>query len=64
MNYELKLFYSWLQKNRILGFEFNQIQPGINHQSNGQSGLSSRSWNRVFASLVFSDESAFYYLKA
>ncbi|MEH6385639.1 MAG: phospholipase A [Colwellia sp.] len=63
-NYEPELFYSWQQKNRILGFEFNQIQLGINHQSNGQSGLSSRSWNRVFASLVFSDESAFYYLKA
>lgn len=63
-NYEPELFYSWQQNHSILGFEFNQVQFGINHQSNGQSGLSSRSWNRVFASLVFSDESAFYYIKA
>ena len=31
--------------------------------SNGQSGIRSRSWNRIFASIVFSDDDDIYYLK-
>lgn len=32
---------------------FQGLQVGINHQSNGRSQLLSRSWNRVYADLVF-----------
>lgn len=63
-NYEPEIFYSLQNELSILGFEFNQIQIGFNHQSNGQSGARSRSWNRLFASALFSDANAFYYVKA
>jgi len=63
-NYEPEIFYSFQNEISILGFEFNQIQLGFNHQSNGQSGARSRSWNRLFASALFSDANAFYYVKA
>lgn len=62
-NYEPEVFYNWQYDLRLLGFKFNQVQLGINHQSNGQSGARSRSWNRIFASVLFSDANAFYYLK-
>lgn len=63
-NYEPEVFYSWQKEIKLLSFEFNQIQVGFNHQSNGQSGLRSRSWNRLFVSTLFSDADAFYYVKA
>ena len=63
-NYEPEIFYSFQNELNIFGFEFNQIQLGFNHQSNGQSGARSRSWNRLFASALFSDSNAFYYVKA
>ena len=62
-NYEPELYYSWHNDVSILGFNFNEIQLGVNHQSNGQSDIFSRSWNRLFASVLFSDESSYYYFK-
>ncbi len=62
-NYEPEVFYSWNSEFEFAGFVFNQAQVGFNHQSNGQSGFRSRGWNRLFASITFSDEQAFYYLK-
>jgi len=62
-NYEPEIFYTWQNSMHLLGFEFNQLQLGFNHQSNGQSGALSRSWNRVFAAAIFSNEDAFYYVK-
>lgn len=62
-NYEPEVFYAWQSNLTLLGFKFNQIQAGFNHQSNGQSGSRSRSWNRFFVSALFSDEEAFYYIK-
>ncbi|WP_088330558.1 phospholipase A [Lacimicrobium sp. SS2-24] len=63
-NYEPELFYNFETKLKILGYRFNLAQIGINHQSNGQNQLRSRSWNRLYGSLLFSDETSFYYLKA
>jgi phospholipase A1 len=62
-NYEPEIFYAWQTNYSLLGYKFNAFQAGINHQSNGQSQLRSRSWNRLFGSLVFSDDDSFYYLK-
>ena len=42
------------------GFKNRLIQLGINHQSNGQSGTSSRSWNRIYADFIFEKDN--YYL--
>lgn len=62
-NYEPEIFYNWQSDINLLGYKFNAFQLGINHQSNGQNQLRSRSWNRLFGSLLFSDDDSFYYLK-
>jgi len=46
----------WVQFNtnwELFGIRNTWNSFGINHQSNGQSGELSRSWNRLFATLVF-----------
>lgn len=63
-NYEPELFYAWRNELAFSGFKFNQIRLGLSHQSNGQSDLGSRSWNRLFASAMFSDDDSFYHIKA
>ncbi|WP_026375402.1 phospholipase A [Aestuariibacter salexigens] len=63
-NYEPEIFYAWRNDFSALGLKFNEFRFGFNHQSNGQSGLKSRSWNRLFASVLFSDDDDFYYAKA
>lgn len=63
-NYEPEMFYSWRNELTFAGYKFNQIRLGLSHQSNGQSGLRSRSWNRLFSSAMFSDDKYFYYIKA
>ena len=63
-NYEPEIFYNWQSEINLLGYKFNAFQLGVNHQSNGQNLLRSRSWNRLFGSLLFSDDDSFYYLKA
>ena len=62
-DYEPEIYYAWSNELSLLGFKFNQLQLGFNHQSNGRSNELSRSWNRFFASALFSDESSFYYVK-
>lgn len=62
-NYEPEVFYQWNANLSLLGYKFNLLRVGINHQSNGQDGLKSRSWNRIVATALFSDENSAYYLK-
>ncbi|MDT0595857.1 phospholipase A [Glaciecola petra] len=62
-NYEPEVFYQWNANLSLLGYKFNLLRVGINHQSNGQDGLKSRSWNRIVATALFSDENTAYYLK-
>lgn len=63
-NYEPELFWQQNTDINVLGYTFNSIQAGFNHMSNGQSGDRSRSWNRLFASLLFSSKENLYYIKA
>ncbi|MDF2176753.1 phospholipase A [Aliiglaciecola sp. CAU 1673] len=63
-NYEPELFYTFQTKIKLLGYRFNLAQIGLNHQSNGQNQLRSRSWNRLIGTLLFSDEESLYYLRA
>jgi len=47
---------AWVQFHpgwEILGFKNSWNSFGINHQSNGQGGTLSRSWNRLFAWITF-----------
>lgn len=62
-NYEPEVFYQWDANWDLFGYRFNLANIGINHHSNGQNGLKSRSWNRLYASVIFSDADSLYYLK-
>jgi phospholipase A1 len=52
-NHEPEMFLTFLTRQPFLGLTNRIISFGINHQSNGQSGALSRSWNRLFAEFVF-----------
>nr|WP_267892632.1 phospholipase A [Candidatus Hamiltonella defensa] len=51
-NYEPQLFLGWATHYKLAGWVLRDIQIGINHQSNGRSQETSRSWNRVFLKLM------------
>jgi phospholipase A1/A2 len=63
-NYEPEVFYQWQADLSLLKYRFNALQIGVNHQSNGQSGLRSRSWNRVIFTALFSDADSAYYVRS
>ncbi|SPY34108.1 phospholipase A [Pasteurella canis] len=51
-NYEPQLFLAWKTHHLLpLGWEMQDIETGINHQSNGRNDREklSRSWNRIYA---------------
>ncbi len=52
-NHEPEAWIQFRHDWKILGFNNNVNVIGFNHQSNGQSGVLSRSWNRVYGSFVF-----------
>jgi phospholipase A1 len=52
-DYQPDGWLSFLTDVRLLGFSMRQVSGGFVHQSNGQSGSLSRSWNRVAASADF-----------
>ena len=59
-DHEPELFLIFENDWQFLGFENRLIQLGVVHQSNGQSGSLSRSWNRIYADFIF--EKGKYYL--
>jgi phospholipase A1 len=52
-NHEPELFLGIQNNWKIWGFTNRLIFFGISHQSNGQSGDKSRSWNRLYADFIF-----------
>jgi phospholipase A1 len=52
-NYEPELMLGFLTNNKVLGLRNRVIRLGLVHQSNGQSGEISRSWNRLYADFIF-----------
>lgn len=59
-DHEPELWLSHRTKWKMLGLTNRLIQAGIVHQSNGSSGDNSRSWNRVYANLIF-ERGHFYF---
>ncbi|MTD29286.1 phospholipase A [Erwinia sorbitola] len=51
-NYEPQLFLGWATDYRLAGWTLRDVETGLNHQSNGRSDPTSRSWNRVYARLM------------
>lgn len=52
-NHEPELWARWRTEMPFMGGQFRVFSLGFNHQSNGQSGALSRSWNRVFAETLW-----------
>ncbi|MDZ7660976.1 phospholipase A [Thiohalophilus sp.] len=52
-NHEPELFFAIQNDWRWVGFTNRLMFFGISHQSNGQSGSLSRSWNRLYADFIF-----------
>ncbi|MFC6632686.1 phospholipase A [Microbulbifer taiwanensis] len=52
-NHEPELIMTWLNDWSLFGWENVANQLAINHQSNGRSEPLSRSWNRIYANLIF-----------
>lgn len=51
-NHEPEAWLSFHNDLELLGFNNPVIRTGISHQSNGQSGSLSRSWNRLYADFI------------
>lgn len=52
-NYEPELIFNYHHSWSLLGLPIEQTSLSFNHQSNGQTGLLSRSWNRIILSFAF-----------
>ena len=52
-NHEPEAWLSFRNDYELFGIKNSIIRTGISHQSNGQSGELSRSWNRVYADFIF-----------
>lgn len=52
-NHEPELFLRLENDWHVLGLKNSLIFLGANHQSNGQTGSLSRSWNRVYLNMIF-----------
>ncbi|GAB3481266.1 phospholipase A [Marinomonas epiphytica] len=55
-NYEPELFISTQPESEFLGIKPEYVSYGVVHESNGQSGNLSRSWNRVYVDFLFEKE--------
>nr|WP_113866000.1 phospholipase A [Brenneria salicis]NMN90177.1 phospholipase A1 [Brenneria salicis ATCC 15712 = DSM 30166]RBP63200.1 phospholipase A1 [Brenneria salicis ATCC 15712 = DSM 30166]RLM30901.1 phospholipase [Brenneria salicis ATCC 15712 = DSM 30166] len=51
-DYEPQIFVGWATDYTVAGWTLRDIEVGFNHQSNGRSEPTSRSWNRVYARLM------------
>lgn len=47
-NYEPQIFLAWLTDWQLAGWTVREVEVGLNHQSNGRSEPTSRSWNRGY----------------
>ncbi|CAI0917175.1 Phospholipase A1 precursor [Serratia quinivorans] len=48
-NYEPQVFLGWATDYSFAGWTLRDVEVGLNHQSNGRSDPTSRSWNRGYA---------------
>lgn len=52
-NHEPEMFLTFKSQRQLFGFKNSYNVVGVNHQSNGQGGSKSRSWNRVYLLSTF-----------
>ena len=59
-NHEPEAWLSFKNDTELWGFKNSVIRTGFVHQSNGQAGTLSRSWNRVYADFIV-EKGNFYF---
>lgn len=52
-NYSPEVFNTWRTDIDVIGTKLRMVNFGLVHQSNGKSGVVSRSWNRLYAQAGF-----------
>lgn len=62
-NYEPEIFWSAPISWRPFDVDATALVLGFNHQSNGQTGTLSRSWNRLYANFIWESENFVYSFK-
>lgn len=62
-NHEPELLVTWLSDWGLWGFDCVTSQVGLSHQSNGEGGVLSRGWNRVYGRFIFERDDYFFSLK-
>jgi phospholipase A1/A2 len=62
-NHEPEVFFSYDLAKRWKEHKAKNIRFGISHQSNGRSGLSSRSWNRLYVEFMWQSHGYTYRIK-
>ncbi|AOE50562.1 phospholipase A [Kangiella sediminilitoris] len=55
-NHEPEIFAAWATDWALGEWQIPYFSMGVSHQSNGQSGLYSRSWNRVYTEFAFEND--------
>ncbi|WP_034918652.1 MULTISPECIES: phospholipase A [Erwinia] len=51
-DYQPQIFLGWATDYSFAGWTLRDVEVGLNHQSNGRSEPTSRSWNRAYARLM------------
>ncbi|MTI13031.1 phospholipase A [Sansalvadorimonas verongulae] len=62
-NHEPEIFYNLVMDHDLFGMKVRDVQFGLSHQSNGRSGDISRSWNRMYASMLLEKNNFYLHLK-
>lgn len=62
-NHEPEIMFNTFTDFDVLGLNNRVITLGLSHQSNGQSGDLSRSWNRLYAQFVLEKENFYFSFK-
>ncbi len=62
-NHEPELFLAFTTNLHLFGAEIPVVSVGASHQSNGRSGVQSRSWHRVYAKATLEFEKYYWSLK-
>ncbi|MCJ8318821.1 MAG: phospholipase A [Colwellia sp.] len=63
-NYEPELIFSYKSPWSFFGMTVSNTSLSFNHQSNGQAGELSRSWNRIIGGVVIVDDNLIWNLRA
>ncbi|WP_417224144.1 phospholipase A [Amphritea sp.] len=62
-DHEPELWIAFNNDAELWGFRNSLIMAGLVHQSNGQAGSLSRSWNRVYANFIIEKGNAYFSFK-